>query len=255
MAARGNIFTQAPRMTPAPKKPKDAEIIELDGINELAAVRVLEKALKDANDQQTALVTGKMVDEFIKRGMRIGLRPKNFRAKDEEALASCQLQSRGAKSGLTEDEAKLLKQHGIPFSEVHLQEPTYLINPKYAEDQTLLERVAEALQAIPDLPKDFIMKIREVRRQVTDDTINAVFTKDKKLLRTLLPIVTTPIVKTTLEVSFQQAWDIAKDVIPQPVDPNAPREPWSNVLTTKAGDTEGTKKPPRGKSPKIERVK
>jgi hypothetical protein len=236
--SKDNIFTNAPKVRmKKPGAPQEAATIEIEGVEPLAAVRVLKNALEEAEVNQNNLVTAKVIQEFKARGGTIGARPKNFTAIDGEAEASCQLQSRGEKRVLNDEEIKLFKSHKIPFRTVTVQEPVYFIPPEFSRDQALLAKVHEALSTIPDLPKGFIQQLHETRSYVTDHTIDAVFARvksDPELAEKLIPLVTTPAIKTTLDVGFERAWEIAKDIVPKPLDPHAPREPWSATLTTKS---------------------
>ena len=225
-----NIFNaakSAPKKAPAKTKP-EVETIEMGGVEKLAAIRVLMSALKEAEAQVSAQVRQSMVSHFVERGTDLQSRPPNFKATDGQAEASCQLQVRG--TALRPDEATLIQEHGIPLNEVHKKEETFIINPLYANNSALLRKVNKALQGVPGLPTDFILHQKDVEYRATDETLVALFQKGNNLVANLLSTVATPACKPTMEVDFMTAWELVKDIIPQPVDPKAKRETWGDAL-------------------------
>lgn len=225
-----NIFNAAkakPIKAPAKGKP-EVETIEMSGVERLAAIRVLMGALKEAEAQVSAQVKQTMVQHFVTRGVELQSRPPNFKATDGQAEASCQLQVRG--TALRPDEATLMQEHGIPLNEVHKKEETFIINPLYANNSALLRKVNKALQGVPGLPSDFIQHQKDVEYKATDETLVALFQKGNNLVANLLGTVATPACKPTMEVDFMTAWELVKDIIPQPIDPKAKRETWGDAL-------------------------
>lgn len=225
-----NLFENAP-LAPVRQKARkrpETETVELAGVEKLAAVRVLLKALQDAEERLSTTVRQEIIDRFVEKGLEQGKRPANFKAVDGLAEASCQLQLRS--SPLNYEEVNLLEQRDIPTEEVHVREETYVINPAYRNDQALLKRVSAALSKVQGLPTDFIQLQRETQHKASPETLDALFRQGRETVQALLCTVATPACKPTLEVDFATAFEIAANEIPQPADPNEKRESWGAAL-------------------------
>lgn len=213
-----NIFEKAKTTkttkTTASKKNKKKEV-KIDGLKQLASLKAVEKALKAMIATVEEDVKEQTAELFVEDGIKRGARPDNFRGIDEGASASCELRKRSTRSPLNPDETSLLDDYGIDYDvEVDVEE-TFVINPAYANDQAILEKVAKALSKVKDLPDDFIIMQEGVSRKVvTDDTVNQIFQKkDAAVVRRLMEITCTQAVKPTLDGGIDEAMEVVRSML------------------------------------------
>lgn len=179
----------APKATKVSKKKQKVEK-DIDGLEGLAAVNALIKTLETVKESLDSQVKEQMVDHFITEGNAIGRRPENFNGKEGAASGSLQLKVRSSRSKLSEDEQQRLDAANIPYETVTKVEETFIINPAYAQDEELLEKVGGVLEGIEGIPADFIQHQAGVETTVAnEDSLNAVFALTEDAARDLLPIV------------------------------------------------------------------
>ena len=131
-------------------------------------------------------------------------KPESFTGKDGAASASVELRKRGTNSPLKEEEHALLLANGFAPTKQVVTQQLFAINPAYAGDAKLLEKVSGALGKIKDLPADFIVQQDEVSKMVvSEENVAEIFAARPKLnkdtFESLVRIVTTQALKPKLE--------------------------------------------------------
>jgi hypothetical protein len=163
--AMTNMFQQAKATAPAPAKSnkKDKrDQVDLAGLEDVAAVDALIKSLTALKDALKAPVLDQMREIFIEE-------PKNFLAVEGNATASAELRKRSTASPLKPDEVAMLAEEEIPVEEVEDQAEHFFVNPTYAGDSALLEKVSKALAKIGGMPEDFIQFQPKITKTVVGE--------------------------------------------------------------------------------------
>jgi hypothetical protein len=201
MAASTNLFTTAKTVAAKPatkgKKP-EVKAVELTGLEKLAALDALAKAIKGLIETTKAEVNEGATDIFVARGQEIGTQPDNFHAEEGAATASVQLKKRSSASGLSEIEIEQAKKAGIPLEVVADRPETYIFNPEHLD--WLTKNGASVSKALVKLgaPSDVIQfQEASTKTVTTDESLGVLFTKSEKVIRELLPVVGTLAVKPT----------------------------------------------------------
>lgn len=195
-----NIFKTA-KVIKAPKansKPARAEI-DIDGIEEFAAVDSMWKNLETIRETLEVKIKEDVIGRFIEMGVRLLKRPDNFIGVEGRGSASCELRKRTSKSALKDDEKEILNKHKIPYGEDEVKVQTYIINPEYLDNEALMSKVSKALERV-GLPSDFILFQEGVTNHVVEDaSLEAAFRLKADALAEVLPILTTVALKPKLE--------------------------------------------------------
>lgn len=196
-----NMFAKAAKIEttkkPAAKK-NDRPELAIAGIENLASIDAVMKALTALRATVEESVKGQMAVAFVADGEKIGRKPDSFVGIENGASASCELRKRSTASVLTDDEVALLEAQGITYETVETTKECFVINPAYKDDSKLLEKVSAALEKVKDMPEDFIMMQTGVyKRVVTDETVNQVFAK--KQAEDLLSVVGVLAIKPKIE--------------------------------------------------------
>jgi hypothetical protein len=200
MAASTNLFTTAKTVAAKPAKGKKPETktVELAGLEKLAALDALAKAIKGLIETTKAEVNEGATDVFVTQGQDIKSQPENFKAEEGAATASVQLKKRSSASGLSEIEIEQAKKAGIPLEVVADRPETYIFNPEHLD--WLAKNGASVSKALVKLgaPSDVIQfQEASTKTVTTDESLNVLFTKSEKVIRDLLPVVGTLAVKPT----------------------------------------------------------
>jgi len=183
------------------KDPKKAKRTEpLAGVAELAALEHLQESVAAMIAMKKTEVLDAGLDIQINRGMNKKGRPDTLYVEDNgdgsfKGTGNVQVKRRSSASAVTEEQADILNEHGIPYqASVHTE--TYVVNAKYADDKDLFARIDKALSRVQGIPEDFFEIIEEDSKPiVTDESMDAVFRLgDKKLIKELLPLVSTSLV-------------------------------------------------------------
>lgn len=195
------MFDKPKTVAPAPKaalKKGKAEV-QIAGVEQLAMIKALMDTLEGLAKTIEGQVKGAALDMFAAEIQKTGKRPENFTATDGGAFASVQLRRRSTQYGLSEEAIAVLRAAGVePHKEV-VTPQLFAINPAYADNQEILEKVEGALTGI-GLPEDLIVMQTEVAKYVaTDDTLDAVIGKkcDASVLGTVTSIACGAKLKTT----------------------------------------------------------
>ncbi|CAM6055321.1 unnamed protein product [Sphagnum tenellum] len=212
-----NVFTNAPA-APAPKKSAkkaDKATVPVVALEEFGSISAVIKTLKTMLDTiETEVKTG-MKEHFVKEGQKSKKRPENFKGVDGFVTASCELRARSSASHLSGAEQELLEKYKIPTETVKSQEETFIVNPAYANDGALLQKVGDAIGKIKDLPADFILKQEAVSKVIVADTaLDFLFANqtDTNVLSTLVSIVGTLAIKPTVG-DMAEALEIVEGVL------------------------------------------
>jgi hypothetical protein len=195
---------------PSAKAKKDKLQINVPGLADLAKLDALIKAATAMKATMEVDIKTAGFASFME--MSKGTRPTSFEGVDGVATASVELRKRGTNSALNDDEVAALATAGIvPFKQV-VTNGLFAINPKYAEDATLLGRVEKALVKI--VPEDFIVQQQEVSKNVvSDEMLDAAFRDGKS--PAIIELLTTMALKPKLSdaYSMEQLMDDAKAIM------------------------------------------
>lgn len=205
------LFAKAKTLDkPATAKAKqDKQEINIAKLQQLCEIKALMQTLEGACKTLESEVKTAGFDAFI--AMNTVGRPESFRGIDGLASASVEMRKRGTNSALNEDECKLLREHGIEPFEQEITKQLFAINPKYAEDESLLAKVEKALSKI--VPEDFIVQQEGVTKfVVTDEMLDTAF---KKRNKEVLQITTTMALKPKLDEAYpmSQLFDNVKAIV------------------------------------------
>jgi len=195
-----NIFDTAKAKTPTKTtKPKGKAKVEINiaGLEDLAIIKTVEKALAGLSSSLEADVKCSMANEFIT--LANGRKPDSFTGIEGTATASCQLRKRSGRSVLTTAEQELLAANGVSTETIEDVKETFVINPEYRDNSELLGKVSDAISSIDGLPSDFIIhQAQEARVVTTATSLDEVFQADPAVMKQLLDVVGTLAVKPTL---------------------------------------------------------
>ncbi len=197
-----NMFDKAKKVEPKPAKGKKSKgrEVAVKNLNQLASIKAVLAALEGMAKTTEAEIKAQMAEEFVTEGCAIGRRPENFKGIDAGATASCQIRKRSSRSVLTEGEVELLEANGITYETIDDVEDTFVINPAYAGDSDLLQKISKKLEQIKDLPEDFIQHQEgKSRRVASDDSIQEIFTLKPEVTSELLDVVATLAIRPKLD--------------------------------------------------------
>lgn len=184
--------------TAAAKKTK--EMVDVAGVRDIALLNALIKNATAMLETLETEVKATGFEHFM--SLKGSTRPSSYVGQEGEATCSIEMRKRGTNSKLTDDEVEQLRAAGIePFEQVVTQE-LFAINPKYAEDSTLLGKVEKALAG--KVPEDFIVKQEGVTKfVVSDEMLDEAFKKSgtDEVLRTM----TTMALKPKLSAEYDMA--------------------------------------------------
>ena len=193
--------------TPKAKAKSKKKELTIEGLEQLAEIDAMIKNLSALREDLDRTVKDQAREIFIDLGQTA--RPENFRGVDGEAEASIEFRKRSSRSTLTLAEVEAFEKLNIPVETIQDVFETFVINPAYAGDSALLEKIDRALKKVKDLPEDFILKQEGSSRKVVgEDTVVAVFAKG--LIRQFFDSIGVLAVKPKLNVTDISA--IAKKV-------------------------------------------
>lgn len=147
-------FFETAKVIPAPKtkaKKDDREVVQIDGLEDVAALDALIKSLTALKDSLRGPVDAQMRERFIEGS-------ENFFAFEGQAEASAELRKRSVASVLTAEEVEMLEKEEIPVEKIEKTAERFVINPAYMNDQELLGKVSAAMSKVKGMPIDFIQK-------------------------------------------------------------------------------------------------
>ena len=208
----------SPVAAPKPKAKKDEKArIAMPGLETYAALVAVGKQIETMSKTMATQIKSRMAIEFQASGMKHRKRPDNFKGFEGIGEASCELRVRSSSSPLTVEEIEMLKEHNIPVREDDVVVETFIINPEYASNSDLLERVSKALEGVKGMPNDFILHQSQKKVCVDETTIDAVFAiEDPKIVAQLFPLVAVLAIKPTVsdeEKAFEKIGDILFETV------------------------------------------
>lgn len=211
------LFEQAKAVGPIkpPAKTKKAPEITIEGMDKVAALDMLIKALEGLRDTEQAAVKSKVTSEFVVSGCAMKRQPPNFRGVETVGSASCELRKRSSRSALSAEEQVLFNHYGLPVSESVTVQECYRFNPEYSGDQEILEKVSKALERVKGLPED-IIQLQEGSKTVIagDGALDALFTKPAATVLSLLNTVGVLVLKPKFDgKDLQHALNIVKPML------------------------------------------
>lgn len=195
---------------PTAKAKKEKKQIAIAGMQDIA---VLDAMIKAAVAMKTTLETSVKAAGFtILYDGANGVKPESFEGIDRAAMASVQMRKRGTNSALNDEEIAALNSVGVQAHEEVITPGLFAINPKYAEDSTLLGKVEKALSKI--VPEDFIVQQAEVKKFVVSDEMLAEAFRTHKSAA-VVEIMTTMALKPTLTEAYdmKNLMDDAKEIM------------------------------------------
>jgi hypothetical protein len=169
----------------------------LPGLEQVAALDACAKAIKGLLDLKKAEVKELAQSQLIQAGLRQHSRPDTMHvAEGADATGRATVVKRSTASVLSADELEILAELlnaerdddgnviGVPgFAELQVSHPEMLaVNPAYASDEALLQRIDKALSGIKGIPEDFIIREAATSKMVVSDTAtDAVFRLDAEV--------------------------------------------------------------------------
>ena len=163
-----SLFKKAAEVTAKPAAVKKTkQEIAMAGIQQLAEFKAMMVSLEAASKTIEADIKEAGFAEFLQMSGKV--RPESFKGIDGQATCSVEMRKRGTNSALNEDEVETLKSFGLnAFQQVTTTE-MFGINPTYASDEKLMDKVSAALEKI--VPEDFFVIQKGVTRNVVDDAL------------------------------------------------------------------------------------
>jgi hypothetical protein len=197
----GTMF-DAKKTVKTDTKAKQAEKVEIAmaGLEAVAALDAVIKSLTALKDSKALEVKDLMRVEFIAAGLKSKSKPESFRGRDGAASASCELRNRASTSPLTDDEIALLAQYNIPVQKLTATVDTFVINPDYIEDMTIMSKIEKALKPVKGIPEDLFLKQEGKSKTVVADTaMDILFKTDRLTVETVLPLISVPAIKPKMD--------------------------------------------------------
>lgn len=165
----------APPKTAAGRKVKPET--QIDGLQDLAEIDALIKALGGLKTTLEQEIKQEAFDLFYAKGKELKARPENLKAVDGNATASIEFRKRATSSPLSPAEIEMFTEAGIFVDTIVTTQKLFGVNPKYATDEPLLEKVSKAIERI--VPEDFFVVQDEVSKTVVADrTVDEAFAKE-----------------------------------------------------------------------------
>lgn len=205
-----NLFAKAKKVeTKKPAARTQKAEFHIPGLRHLAELDALVKSASSIMKTLSQEVKASALSLFIDNAD--GKKPESFRGIDENASASVECRKRGTNSPLSDDEVKLLNDNGIQVPKQVVVQQLFGINPKYAADEALLEKISAALEAA-GVPEDVIVVQEEVSKFVVDDkAIEAAFKLgNPEVIETVVTLAIKPKLE---ETNIAQIMDDLKDVV------------------------------------------
>lgn len=192
-----SLFTNATALPAAKKAAKSKkDEIAMTGLQQFAELSALQTSIGALLETMAQDIKGKAFDIFMETAEATHKAPSSFDGIEGTATVNIQMKKRSTVSALSESEQAALQAAGIPMHEEVAVHQLFAINPAYATDSKLLDRVSTAIQHI--VPADFIVaQEKKAKIVVAPETIEAVF-KAPSIDAELVRIVTTMALKPKL---------------------------------------------------------
>lgn len=196
-----NLFAKAKTVaapkTAAAKKTK--EEIALDGIQQLAELKAMAASIEAVMSSLEGEIKEAGFEKFLEMDTKV--RPESFKGVDGYGTCSVEMRKRGTNSTLNADEIEVLEKLGLtPFEQVVTAE-MFGINPAYAGNEVLMNKVSKALEKI--VPEDFIVLQEGKTKLVVDEKLlDAAFKLEGEGRTDALRICTTMALKPRLNADY-----------------------------------------------------
>lgn len=170
------LFEGAPTIAPTKKastSSKDRAIVEIQGLDLLAAAGIVEKAIEQVKKQMMAAVKELATDYLVSQMLEIKTKPDSFTARGELASGLVSLRKRGSHLRVAPEAAEELIAKGVPMDILESVPERLVINPEILEDQECLQALAEAIKGHPTLESKTVIMKQEAEKHyaVSEDTI------------------------------------------------------------------------------------
>lgn len=164
-----SLFAKAKTLETKAVKPKGSNKTEIAmaGVQSLAEVQAMMKSLAAIAKTMETDIKEAGFGHFLEMDTKV--RPESFKAIDGDATSSVQMRKRGANSPLNEDQVEVLQKIGLTPKKDVVQIELFGINPVYAKDVKMMDKVSKALEKI--VPEDFFVHQQEVSKEVVDDAL------------------------------------------------------------------------------------
>ena len=182
---------------PVAAKKKAKEELEIPGIEQLAKLDALIKAATSMKATLEAEVKEAGLEHFL--SLIGGTRATSVLGVDGVATCSVEFRKRATTSALTDDEVASLRLWKIEPELRQIQQKLFAINPVYAEDMKLLEKVEKALKSI--VPEDFIVMQAGISKPVVSDEMFDAAYRNKSA-KTAVQIMTVMALKPKLTADY-----------------------------------------------------
>ena len=193
------LFKNAKALAPATSaagRKKEKREVAIAGIQTLAELKAMAASIEAAIATVEAEVKDAGFSEFVTLSAA-----DSFRGTDGFGSASVEMRKRGTNSALNEEEVSTLKDLGIIAEKCVIVPEMFAINPAYAGNEALLEKVSKAIAKI--VPEDFIVMQEEKSKMVVNEAMMAkAFTLPLEKKEVALRIVTTMALKPKLEDGY-----------------------------------------------------
>lgn len=191
----------------APKAALADARIATPGLDLYATIDAMIKNLFTLKDTAREEIERQMVDQFYSN------KGVNYKAEDTASTATLMWTKRNSRSSLSDIELEMLAGTGISTEVVEDRPETYIINPTYAENVTMMKKAQEALKKA-GLPADILMYQESTKKTVTTENSKTELMKlnDEETIKKLIPIVGTLMVKVSsapeTDVSLKQVGEM-----------------------------------------------
>ena len=212
------LFTNAKVVAPtkSASKKSDKSEVPLAGLEQLAQIDTLIKALTAAKTTLEADVKSAAFDHFFNEAQATAKRPDNFRGVEGDATASIEMRKRSTASALSDEEVSLFEQHGLAVEKVVSVQQLFGINPSYASNDEVMEKVSNALEDLikrGSIPADIIVVQEEKSKNVVGEaTIEKAFSI--KAPREIIEAISVMAIKSKLNnIDISSIIDSVKKVL------------------------------------------
>lgn len=207
--------TLATVASPKKSSSKNRDEVEIDGLDKLAAFKVLEKVLESEASLVEAAVRSEVVEKYIEGMMESGRKPDSFLGTGDTSSASCEIRRRGSNMPLDDDTVKSLTAKGIPVDKKVKVPQRYVLNPEASQDA--LVKLAALVKKDPELSNIIKIQPEEYSFVTNEATIEMLAkSQDRQLISDMVERVATFAVgKFKIDgAEIEQKSDGAKSVTP-----------------------------------------
>jgi hypothetical protein len=155
---------------PAAKDKVKKKELPIEGMMRLASLEAIQSMVKAAIEVTKNGFSETVMDKFVTLCGSSGEKPESFNAIDGAAVVNVQIRKRGSNSALNEEEIAILKDKGFEPKKAVVTPELWGIDPKYASDNKLMEKVEKALLKA-GLPDDLFVHQPEVCKYVVSDEL------------------------------------------------------------------------------------